>query len=124
MTLKAVDSASPLEGRLNQQCSVENRVIALLEPFAQKSDPKERASADEIPAIREGPPARFVCAHLPSLGRAGGFLRHPPMDYDEDDEELSRLEAEFHAKSAKLAFVFALIMAIGVVLVLGLRGLL
>jgi hypothetical protein len=46
------------------------------------------------------------------------------MDYDEDDEELSRLEAEFHAKSAKLAFVFALIMAIGVVLVLGLRGLL
>jgi hypothetical protein len=46
------------------------------------------------------------------------------MDYDEDDEELSRLGAEFHAVAARVAFIFALIMAIGVVLVLGLRGLL
>jgi hypothetical protein len=74
MTLKAVDSASPLEGRLNQQCSVENRVIALLEPFAQKSDPKERASADEIPAIREEDllPALSVLT-CPPLGGQGVF---------------------------------------------------
>lgn len=75
-----------------------------------------RSEKDLLPAL-----SVLTC---PPLGGQGGFLRHPPMDYDEDDEELSRLEAEFHAKSAKLAFVFALIMAIGVVLVLGLRGLL
>jgi hypothetical protein len=46
------------------------------------------------------------------------------MDYDEDDEELSRLEAEFHAKSAKLTFVFAVVVAVGIVLVLAARGLL
>jgi plasmid stability protein len=41
-----------------------------------------------------------------------------------DDDELSRLEAEFHAKSAKLAFVFAVVVAVGIVLVLAARGLL
>lgn len=41
-----------------------------------------------------------------------------------DDDELSRLEAEFHAKSAKLAFVFAVVVAVGIVLVLLWRGLL
>jgi hypothetical protein len=47
MTLKAVDSASPAEGGINQQCSVEDLVHALLAPFAQK---KEREADEEFSA--------------------------------------------------------------------------
>jgi hypothetical protein len=35
MTLKAVDSTSLLEGGINQQCSVEDLVIALLQLFVE-----------------------------------------------------------------------------------------
>ena len=48
MTLKAVDSTSPLEGGINQRRSVEDLVHALLAPFAQK---KEREADQEFSAI-------------------------------------------------------------------------
>jgi hypothetical protein len=38
MTLKAVDSASPLEGGVNQHGSVEDLLHALLAPFVQKEE--------------------------------------------------------------------------------------
>jgi hypothetical protein len=47
MTLKAIDSTSPLEGGINQQCSVEDLVHALLAPFAQK---KEKEADQEFSA--------------------------------------------------------------------------
>ena len=41
MTLKAVDSASPLEGGVNQHGSVEDLLHALLAPFVQKKEEEE-----------------------------------------------------------------------------------
>jgi hypothetical protein len=47
MTLKAVDSASPLEGGVNQHGSVEDLLHALLAPFVQKKEEEEEFSLGE-----------------------------------------------------------------------------
>ena len=46
MTLKAVDSASPLEGGINQHSSFVSRVSALLQPFAK--EPQKEVSHEEV----------------------------------------------------------------------------
>ena len=87
MTLKAVDSTSPLGGGINQQCSVEDLVLALLAPFAQK---KEGAAGDGFSAralefinwwmsLNERQKREFLKRFIKLTNR---WRAEPDLDYD------------------------------------------